>query len=820
MNRYLAQKYLASMGCILIAGTTLPALAQESATQSDLIIEHIIVTANKREQSLQEVPMSVTALGKDFFEDSGLTSFQSLEQYTPNLKIQAGPDSRSTSIRIRGIGSVGSNAGIDPSVGVFIDGVYQARAGMAIGDLVDIERVEVLRGPQGTLYGKNTAAGAINIITQAPTESLEGKAEFVYANNNRKEFRGSVNLPIGESGDAARISGFAVNGDHLFKNSFNGEGINDVNKWGVKTRFLFNLDDSELLVNLDYSKEDTDCCALAVIDYNGFSPIMIGTPSTNMPSALIPGLPYVALETAPGSIGSPPQADPFGNNYWLNEQLSNDVEVAGISAEWGFDLENGDRFTFINAARSYQSASSYDGDFTAYNAATPADTTEDFTQFSSELRITSPSGQFWETQGGLYAFYSNYETEASLGIGEDVLLNSPQLSPNFPALSAMLGSQSVNYDSNKYETTSFAAFGQITANFTEKFSATLGLRITQEEKKRIGSQRTVRSPVVIDIPMVGPFPIPLPPFEVLPDLAPIAGADVDYDQDRLDTDFSPSLTARYFWNDDLMVYASTSQGFKSGGFDQRRVPIQQFGVINGGDDHAAEFEEESATNYELGWKSATMNNRLTFNGSLFFVDYEDFQAQAFDGASTKVTNAGSVESYGAELDATFLASKNFTIGTAIGYTKAEYKEFDNGQCTATDSLLWSLAGNAAVPCVTDLAGQPLDNVPEWTISSYAQHETSLSADVLAITRIEHNYIDEFYLDQDLDENLTNDAVNLVNLRFSLVNTERDLEVAFWANNILDEEYFLMGIDIPTLGGYAGVVAPQATYGITLRASFK
>ena len=215
-----------------------------------------------------------------------------------------------------------------------------------------------------------------------------------------------------------------------------------------------------------------------------------------------------------------------------------------------------------------------------------------------------------------------------------------------------------------------------------------------------------------------------------------------------------------------------------------------------------------------------MNNRLTFNGSLFFVDYEDFQAQAFDGASTKVTNAGSVESYGAELDATFLASKNFTIGTAIGYTKAEYKEFDNGQCTATDSLLWSLAGNAAVPCVTDLAGQPLDNVPEWTISSYAQHETSLSADVLAITRIEHNYIDEFYLDQDLDENLTNDAVNLVNLRFSLVNTERDLEVAFWANNILDEEYFLMGIDIPTLGGYAGVVAPQATYGITLRASFK
>lgn len=814
------KKYLAPVGCMIFAGGALPALAQNNADSADLIIEHIIVTANKREQSLQEVPMSVTALGKDFFEDSGQTSFQALEQFTPNLKIQAGPDSRTTSVRIRGIGSAGSNAGIDPSVGVFIDGVYQARAGMALGDLVDIERVEVLRGPQGTLYGKNTAAGAINIITQAPTESLEGKAEFVLANNNRKEFRGTVNLPMGDSGNAARITGYAVDGDHLYKNSFNGEGINDANKWGVKTRFLFNLDDSELLVNLDYSKEDTDCCALAVIDYNGFSPIMIGTPTTNSPSNLIPGLPYVALETAPGTVGAPPKADPFGNRYWLNEELSNNVEVAGISAEWNFELENGDSLTFINAARSYQSNSSYDGDFTAYNAATPADTDEDFTQFSSELRITSPSGQFWETQGGLYAFYSNFETEASLGIGEDVLLNSPQLSPGFPPLSAMLGSQSVNLDKNKYETTSFAGFGQITANFTEKFSATLGLRITQEEKKRVGSQRTVRSPVVIDIPFVGPFPIPLPPFEVLPDLAPIAGADVDYDQDRRDTDFSPSLTARYFWNEGLMTYVSSSQGFKSGGFDQRRVPIQQFGVINGGDDHAAEFDEEGATNYEFGWKSASMNNRLTFNGSLFFVDYDDFQAQAFDGASTKVTNAGSVESYGAELDATFVVSKQLTLGTAIGYTHAEYKEFDNGQCTATDSLIWSLTpGNAALPCVNDLAGQPLDNVPEWTVSSYAQYETSLSSDVFAIARIEHNYIDEFFLDQDLDPNLTNDAVNLLNLRFSLVNAERNMEVTFWGNNLLGEEYFLMGIDIPTLGGYAGVVAPQTTYGITLRANF-
>ena len=807
------KRYIAPISCILLAEFATPVTAQENQPVADLRLEHIIVTATKREQDIQEVPISITAFDKNFFKDSGETDFYALEQYTPGLKIQSGPDSRTTSIRIRGIGSAGSNAGIDPSVGVFVDGVYQGRAGMNISDLVDIERVEILRGPQGTLYGKNTAAGTINIVTSKPSPDFGAEADLVLANNNRQELRSMVNLPLGDSGNALRMSAFAINGDHLYKNTFNGEGANNADKWGLKTRLLINFEDSELLLNADFSKEDTDCCAMAVIDYNGVSPIMIGTPMTNIPSAMLPGLPFTALETAPGSIGAPPQADPFGDDYWFNDALANNVEVGGLSAEWNFEVPESHSVTFINAVRNYSSRSSYDGDFTAYDAASAATTEVDLNQFSSELRVASLGDNTFDYQVGLYGYYSNFETEGSLGMNETILLNSPALQTGLPPLSAILGSRSRNIDVNDYTTSSLAAFGQLAWNISEQLSATLGLRITQEQKERTGSQRTLRSPIP------GLPPESLPPFQYLPfDLAPIAGADVDFDQKRADSNASPSFNLRYFVNEDLMTYASVSKGFKSGGFDQRRVPVQTFGAINGGNDSAGEFDEEEATSYELGWKSALFNNRLTFNGTFYFVDYDNFQAQAFDGASTTVTNAGNLESYGSEMDILFAASENLTLGSAIGYNKAEYKKFDNGQCTAMDSLLWSLA-NPTVPCVADLAGQTLDNAPEWTYSSYAQYERQLSSDLLAITRVEHNFVDAHYLDQDLDRNLYNEAADLVNLRLTLTNLNRSWEVVAWGKNLLDEEYFLMGIDIPTIGGYAGVVAPRSTYGVTLRRNF-
>ena len=788
------------------------ALAQAPVQGDPLALEEVVVTATKREESIQEVPMSVTAFTSEFFKDSGVDNLADLENYTPSLKITPGTDSNATSIRIRGIGSVGTNVGIDPSVGTFIDGVYQGRAGMSIGDLIDIERIEILRGPQGTLYGKNTAAGAISIITKAPSpESFESEVELQYNTDERAEIHAMANVPLGDTGHAMRLTGYAIDGDHLYDNSWNDEGLNDANKWGVKSRFLYdgeiNPDQGigEFLLTMDYTKEDTDCCALAVIDYEGLS--TLNTPSTNSPTAELseelglatsgpnkgdPRLQWNSFEDSEGF--SPPAAAPFDeDSYWVDSDIFNKVEIGGTALEWNKDLLTEDTLTFINAWRHYESDSAYDGDFTAYDSVTGSQDI-DFDQYSSELRITSPGGETLDYQGGLYAYYSKMDSVGTFRQSV-ALVNNIEALPGV-TLGNFYPSGTLNTDDNTYKTSSYAAFGQLVWNITDVFSTTLGLRYTFERKERDGSQITTpKGAIEIDIP-------------------PVAGPDIFYDESRNDDDVSPTLIARYFVTPDIMTYASISRGFKSGGFNQRRVLEGESG----------EFDPEKSTNYEIGWKASTEDRRLQLNGTFYYTNYDDFQAQAFDGSSLTVTNAGSMESYGSELEFVFVPFADVIAGSAIGYNKAEYQDFDNGQCTiAQEFYEYYEVGQAqggspgtGQNCTQDLAGKPIDNAPEWTVSSFVQYERDLTSDLLGKVRLEHNYIDQFYLDQDLDPVLKNDSVDLVNLRFTVSDVEQTWEAAVWGQNMLNEEYYAFGIDIPVMGGYAGVVAPGEVYGVTLR----
>ena len=796
----------ALIGAVMLAPClSSPAMAQAeqpAATPADnLTLEEVLVTASRRVENIQDVPMSVSAFSGDFFRDTGVNQLKDLEQYTPNLTIIPGADSNSTSIRIRGIGSVGSNSGIDPSVGLFIDGVYQGRAGMSISDLIDVQRIEVLRGPQGTLYGKNTAAGAISIITALPTDEFESMLEASYDNNEQAELRGMVNIPFGNSGNAMRLSGFGINGDHLFDNTYNGDGLNDTNKWGARSRILIDSEDQDggdglgrLVISMDYTKEDTDCCAFAVISYDGLSTLNV--PITNTPSAQWqemlglnaqgqPILQYNAFEDTAGF--SPPKADPFSSDYWVDSELHNKVEVGGVAVEWNKDLAYENTLTFINAWRHYESDSVYDGDFTAYDAVTGS-TEIKLDQYSSELRIASPGGDTFDTQGGLYAYYSEMDSDGTFAMSQQLVRN---IGVGFDVL---FPDGTLNVDDNVYKTTSFAAFGQVVWNYSEKLSATLGLRYTWEKKERDGSQITTpTSP--IDIP-------------------PVAGPDIYYDESRTDSDASPSINVRYFFQEDVMGYALVSRGFKSGGYDQRRT-------VSG---TSGEFDPEKATNYELGWKTTWADSRLQANGALFYVDYEDFQSQTFDGSSIRVINAGTMESYGAELELIFIPMADTIMGTAIGYNKAEYGSFDNGQCTVEQAfeeyyIVDGAQGGApglATVCTQDLKGEPLDNAPEWTVSSHVQYDMELSEKLNGIARLEHSYIDSYFLDQDLDPHLKNDEVNLINMRLTVSNKSNDWEVALWGRNLLDEDYYAIGLDIPTVGGFAAITAPEATYGITVR----
>lgn len=749
------------IGLLLVSASYL-LMAPISHSGETVELEEIIVTANRREQSLQNVAISVSAFTDDFFKNSGTSTLKQLEQYTPSLKITAVQDSRSTSIRIRGIGSIGSNAGIDPSVGLFIDGIYQGRAGMSIADFMDTERVEVLRGPQGTLYGKNTAAGAINIISKSPGEYTEAELQAVVGNYNALELRGMVNVPLGDSGHAMRLAGYSVQRDGYDDNEVLGNDMNNADRWGAKGRARFDLAKyGDLMFTLDYAEENSDCCAPDIINYDGDG------------SAL--GVPFSLLESSTGE--ALPKVDPFDRKLHFNQPWKNEVSVGGLAAEWNMELANESVLTFLNAWRHYENDSRFDGDFSPYEAVSGASEVE-LDQYSSELRLTSPEGETWDYVAGLFLYYSDMETTGETGMLELVgsLFGGGFLLPD----------GSINYDENIHKTTSAAGFGQFNWYISEKWRLTLGARLTYEKKERDGLQRSEPT---------GLFDAP-----------PISGPDVESSDSRSESDVSPSLSVSYFMRDDLMLYASVSQGFKSGGFNQLRTAV---GV-------PGEFDEESSTSYEVGWKGSWLDRRLKLNGTVFFVDYDDFQAQGFDGANITVRNAGSLESKGVELEAVYLPNAYLTTGVAIGYNDATYSDFESGECTMAQ-LFAVTGGNPFIPpsCVQDLTGKPLDNAPKWTVSTYLQFEDTLTGNLGWFSRLEYNYTDEFYLAQDLDETLLNDDTHLVNARLGIFGEDRRWELTAWGRNLLDEDSYVMGFDIPVLSGFAGMNLPPRTYGLTV-----
>lgn len=755
-------------------------------------VEELVVTAQKRAQDIQDVPISMTALSSQFIEDSGLTSVLDMSQYVPNVQINAVTDSRSTAIRIRGIGSDSNNAGIDSSVGVFIDGIYQGRSGAAsITDLVDVERIEVLRGPQGTLYGKNTAAGAISVVSKKPVMDVwEGLIEGQVGNYQNRQIRGTINLPAIEDVAAFRLSGYYV--DRGPYDEFpDGTGVNDSNRAGARLRGLFNItDDLELLVWADYGTENSKCCVPDIITYEGFPNLDVV-----FSDAFASGIPGIgSLEGATG-VPLPEVVDPFDRIVGGSQDPVNDVDVWGVAGEMNYDIEDY-VITWLNAYRQFNSYSELDGDFSQYDAVFQK-TNERFEQFSSELRVTSPYGEDLEYVAGLFFYYSQDRTQGETGIAEDYFLASDTLRNTFLLLGDPDGDGRVsNMDSNVHKTWSYAFFGQGTYHFNDEWDLTIGLRGTYEEKSRSGSQ--ISGFNLFD---AGPF-----------------GPDRYADESLSVFNLSPMGALQYYPTEESMIFLKGARGFKSGGFNQLRT----LGGMN------TQFDDEKATDAEIGVRTAWFERMLTVNATFFYTWYDDFQSQQFDGNSFTVTNAGSLETYGFETDMLFVPHPMFVGGFAAGYNHARYSDFDGAPCTAEQAFEERVkAGNLVTPtgCTQDLTGRPLDNAPEWTVSTFAQFTAPIGEmpwlewGLLGYLRAEYSFRDVTYLAQDLDENLIQPSVNLVNLRGGIRTEDDHWELTLWAMNLFNEGYNVIGLDVPIISGYAGVNGPPRTYGATLRYRF-
>jgi iron complex outermembrane receptor protein len=655
-------------------------------------VEVITVTAQKREESVQDVPISMTALSGQMLEDRGLTDFQKLQDVAPNVRIQSTESSRSTSVRIRGIGSIGFNAGIDPSVGVFIDGVYQSRAAQAAGDLVDIDRVEILRGPQGTLYGKNTAAGAINVHTRRPSYDYQAFLEGRYGTFDLLDGRGWVNVPVVDDRVATRISGYRQVRDGLDRNLFDGDRVNDSDKWGLRSKTLFDISDTmDLIVIGDYSLEDNTCCIADIKDYTALNtlPFAIAKPFPGF--GVMPGdgdFEDLGNFQGPPLAAFDPTPDGFDNRVHANVPIENRTENWGMSGTFRWEIAD-HALESISAYRELSFDGEFDGDFSLYDGILSVNRT-DLWQVSEELRLVSPSSDTLEYVVGFYFHHQSQDTLSRLTLTQPLadFVNSFLPAAIFPA--------NTGITDNRHESFSYAGFGQATLHVTDQVSLTGGLRLSYEEKTREGDFTT--SP---------PFPFSAGPF----------GPDYSLDQDRDTTNLSGTAIARWFPMEDVMLYASYARGFKSGGFNADRETIDPTAPIR---DDLGEFDDEQSDSFEGGFKSRWFDGQLTLNGTFFYTIYKDFQAFSFDGTSFLVTNADELTSYGVEAEALLAPTAGLLLGSNMGFNITEFEDFENALCTDAQNAAFPFI--PGVGCTQDLSGERLDNAPRWSFSTFGMYE--------------------------------------------------------------------------------------------------
>lgn len=474
--------------------------AAEAAEENDVII----VTATKREQTLQDVPISVSVTSAETIERAQVRDLLDLQTLVPSLKVGQLQSSANTNFIIRGFGNGANNAGIEPSVGVFIDGVYRSRSAAQIGDLANIQRVEVLRGPQSTLFGKNASAGIISIVTKEPQFEFGGGAEISYGNYDALVVRGNVTGPIAET------LAFSIEGNYNKRDGYIdvvnlGTKSNDRNRWGVRGQLLWEPSDS-VKVRLigDYDKIDEICCGVANVFNNVTTPI----------PALSPG---VAVNTLAGGVGLDAN-DPFSYTTYQNFESINDIKNYGFSGQVDFDLTDSLALTSISAYRAVRSFTNQDSDFTSADIIGNNQADTAINTYTQELRIASDfDGPLNFLLGGFYfkedidiesqlLFGSDFRAYANLLSGGQYIASEPllRLLNGIPASVPAFGSEGLGrFENFDYKNTAYSIFGQIDFEVFDGFTLTGGFNYTKDKKRVASANSSTDAFSAIDLVQTG-----------------------------------------------------------------------------------------------------------------------------------------------------------------------------------------------------------------------------------------------------------------------------------------------------------------------------
>lgn len=786
INHFNAYKQRPKAALALAVGMALPAMA---VADSALMIEEVIVTAQKREQSLQDVPVSVSVMAGAAIAESGITNLDELSTHVPNLSISEG--SQTTAITMRGLGS-GINQGFEQSVGMFIDGIYAGRDRQFRSPFLDVASVEVLRGPQGTLFGKNTIAGALNLRTAKPEDEFEASLRTTYEPEyNDYAVEGILSGPVSDT-FKARLAVKQAEADGVLENTFTGRDEPSKVETVMRTTLLWEPnDDVSVTAKYETARYDVGGESNRIDQDGGWAPV------------------YGGIDPAFGID------DDFARSA-ASEKSENDNESLTLTVEYALGEYT---LTSITGYSEYQYHDYQDVDFSPVEVLTQVQD-QDFDQWSQELRLTSPLGERFNFITGLYFQTSNLEhhkrLDSDLGalrggiplVGTingnpvpinalsvaDILapaaflnLGSGLMPTNVSASSVtagLNGARSSRVSDFYQDADTWAIFGQGTWHLRDDLHLTFGLRYTEETKE---ASRTL---FITEYGTENPLPVTDPNYALLVGIqSGIFGTENHaLDDSTTVENLSPSFKAQYDLNDDIMLYASVSRAFKSGGFSESGTS---------GDLDEFSFDDEEALAFELGGKMRILDGRGSLNFALFQTNYEDLQVSAFVGDKFVVGNAAEATSRGLEVDSVVRLSEGITLMASMAYLDATYDKFDTASCTLAQI---QSGGASARSCAQDLAGETLAFAPEWSANIGLDHVANLTEDLELRTLLNINYTDEQYLAQDLDRQTLEESHVTINARVALTEPGSFWELALVGKNLTDEAIRTYANDVPLMDG--------------------
>jgi iron complex outermembrane receptor protein len=775
-----------SISSLLVAAASAQATrdgTSDSEPDAVAIQDKITVTARRVAEDLQDVPIPVAALTSEFLADSGVSTVGGIDQLVPSVQFYT-TNPRNSAINIRGIGAPFglTNDGIEQGVGLYVDGVYFARPASATLDFLDVEQIEVLRGPQGTLYGKNTTAGAINVTTRKPQFEPEGRAEISFGNLGYVQARGALTGPLTDT-VAASIAISGTQRDGVLYNTATQDDLNDINNVGVRGALLFKPSDTlSVTLSADTTRQRPE----------GYAQVFAGVVPTQRPVAR-----QYAAQAAYFDY-APPSFDPFDRVTDLDSPHRSYQDLGGASLTVDWKTGIGD-LTSITAWRYWDWGPSNDRDFLGLPIVTVSQNPSKQFQWSQEVRLAGDINDRLDFVVGAFAFNQVVKTYGQQENGSAAfrfLLNPSTPGYDTPGLLDGYGFTS----DIRSEHSSAALFGQLEWQATDRLRIIPGLRLNYDEKD--GHYKTT---------LYGGLDTSNDP--ALRALQRGVLSPQDYASSGDDTNVSGQLTLAYEVTDTVNVYATYATAFKTFGLNNNGLPTSNGVPLV----ELAKVEPEDVKHFEFGLKTRPFSG-ATVNFTAYQTTINDYQVNVVNGQSGVLrgylANAEEVRVRGAELEANARPADWLSLYASVAWADGEFVSFANAPPPLEE------AGGSVQ--VVDASGTRLPGLSDWTIS--AGGELSRKGDLLGRSG-------EFYLATDLfyrsefssspteSAYLNIDGYTLLNPRIGF-RSDKGWDLSIWSRNALDTEYFeSLAAGRSSSGYYAGALGDPRTWGVTLRASF-